>query len=307
MAWRSSVVAALLVAAAAHGQVSDRGVPESVQLVRDVVYGEAPAAGGRTVELTLDAAFPRQSGGEALPVVVYVHGGGWSGGSKEIGLGWTVDFAEGGYFAVTINYRLSGDAPFPAAVHDCKAAVRFLRAHAAELSIDPQRIGLWGHSAGGHLSALVGASGNDWKLEGEVEPTGVSAEVRCVASVSGPVDLTKFRGPRARSVLAPWLGQEPAEYEANARAASPLTYLDARDPPVLIVHGTADRLVPLEQAELFKEALERAGVPFEYVPVPEGGHNLARRDVSRKIAAFFDRHLGGSAAAVIERREASPD
>ena len=271
-------------------------MPETVELVPDVVYATAPDRAGHELELTLDAAFPRQSGDRPLPAVIFIHGGGFRGGRKEAGRTLITALAEGGYFSVSINYRLSGQAPFPAAVHDGKAAVRFLRANAEELGIDPGRIGVWGHSAGATLASIIAVSGNDRALEGEADPAGVSSEVQCLVELSGPIDFMRFERPEATGPLQAWLGEDPETYEHNARAATPLSYVDEHDPPTMIVHGTNDRLVPVEQGRLFAEALEAAGVTVVYLPVEGGGHGIAEPDAYRRIAAFFDEHLGGRAA-----------
>ena len=294
---RVAALAVSFIATAALGQPRPERVPESVALVRAVVYSEVPGPGEGSIELTLDAAFPKQSGDALLPAVIYVHSGGYRSGSKEMGLPFVIAFAEGGYFATSINYRLSGVAPFPAAVADCREAVRFLRAGAKELGIDPDRIGVWGPSAGGHLSALVATSGNDRTLEGERD---VAAAVRCAVAVSAPVDFRRFDAARGRAagMFRQWLGEDPDVYRRNAEAASPLAYVDKSDPPILIVHGTADRLVPIEQAEIFKAALEEAGVSVELVAIEGGDHYLAQRAPHHRIAEFFDEHLGGNAASV---------
>jgi acetyl esterase/lipase len=273
-------------------------VPDTVKIVTDVVYAVAPDRAGDPVELTFDAAFPRQSDGKKLPAVIYIHGGGFRGGRKEAGREFILAFAEGGYLAVSIDYRLSGQAPFPAAVHDAKAAVRFLRSHAEELGIDPERIGVWGHSAGAALAAIIAVSGNDRALEGEVAPGGCSSEVRCLVELSGPIDFTRFERANALEPLQAWLGKGRETYERNARAASPLAYLDEHDPPTMIVHGTDDPLVPIEQGDLFAEALEKAGVRVEYVRVEGGGHGIREPFAYKRIAEFFDEHLGGQVARI---------
>jgi acetyl esterase/lipase len=254
------------------------------------------------IELKLDAASPKRSQDTLLPAVIFVHGGGFRDGSKDAGIPLAIAFAQGGYLAVTIDYRLSGVARFPAAVHDCKAAVRFLRANAKELGIDPWRIGIVGPSAGGHLSALIGTSGNDGALEGELEPSGVSSTVQCVVDFSGPIDFTRFDGPVRREYLTLWLGDDLQEYRKRAKEASPLTYLDDADPPFLLIHGTADEIVPLEQAQLFNAALIDAGIETEYLAVKGAGHVLRKPELFLRMGAFFDRHLGGRAAAVFRKR-----
>ena len=277
-------------------------VPDSIVLLGDVVYSRAPGADGRMIELKLDAASPKQSQDRLLPAVIFVHGGGFRDGSKDAGLPLVIAFAQGGYLAVTIDYRLSGVAGFPAAVHDCKAAVRFLRANAAELGIDPWRIGIVGPSAGGHLSALIGTSGNDGALEGELEPSGVSSTVQCVVDISGPIDFTRFDDGVRREYLNLWLGDDVQEYERRAKEASPLTYIDDADPPFLLIHGTADEIVPLEQAQLFNAALIAAGIETEYLAVEGAGHALRKPELLVRMGAFFDSHLGGRVAAVLRKR-----
>ncbi len=280
-----------LIASPALGQP---GVP--VEVVRDVVYGTAAGVDGRPVTLTLDAAFPKESGDRLLPAVMFIHGGSYHRGSKGAGLPLVKAMAEGGYFAVSISYRLADVAPFPAAVHDGKAAVRFLRSNAGELGIDPDRIGLVGHSAGGHLGALLATSANDGALEGDAAPVGAAA-VACVVVISGPVDFILYR--RRPTALTRWLGADEALYRRHAAEASPLSYVDPRDPPTLIVHGTRDRLVPLEHAEILRDALSEAGVDVELMAVEGAGHDVRRPEVYATIAAFFDKHLGGRAAEVL--------
>jgi len=269
---------------------------DRIDLVRDVVYASAMDNQGNNVELLMDCASPKQSGNSPLPAIIYIHGGGWSEGDKQAGLPFVVALADGGYFAATINYRLSGVAPYPAAVHDCKAAVRFIRKHADELGVDPDRIGVWGHSAGGHLSALLGTSGEDQALEGEVGEAGESSRVQCVIDISGPTNLERMVTGRAGArFLQPWLGGEGETLKSRAREASPVTHVDAGDPPFMIVHGTEDTLVSITQAEALRDALAAAKVPCEYLVVEGEGHMIASHDAYRAMAAFFDKHLGGHA------------
>lgn len=289
-------------------------IPASIELVRGVVYATAAQDDGTPVDLLLDAAFPKTSDRARLPVVVYVHGGGYVGGSRTMGLPFILAFARGGYFAVTIDYRLAPASRFPAAVHDCKGAIRFLRANAEVLGIDPDRIGVWGHSAGGHLSALLGVSGNQPQLDGAVGPPGTATAVACAVSVSGP---SHFDSPtaQARGFLDAWFGEPGEPGEARARRvaqAGSAGHVDPEDPPILLVHGEVDRLVPIEHSERLHDALRQAGVETELLRVAGQGHLVAAPRAYRRIGEFFDQHLGGSAAAamadaaaaVAERRDA---
>ena len=271
---------------------------ENIEFVHDVVYATITSDNGEERELLFDAAFPKQGGDQPLPAIIYIHGGGWSGGAREAGLPFTIAFANGGYFACTISYRLSGEAKYPAAVHDCKAAVRFLRANAAELGIDPDRIGVWGHSAGGHLSAMLGLTGDDAALEGEVGTTGVSSKVNCFVSVCGPAQLAGFD---YNNIVANFLGGATEEERAPiAKQASPVTHVDANDPPSLLVHGTADDLVNIRQARLLHEKLTGAGADCELHEIEGEGHAVRDKAAYERVAMFFDEHLGGYATRVMK-------
>ncbi len=274
-------------------------VPDSVQVVRDVIYAEAPDKDGKMIELKMDTAFLKEYEGAAMPVAVYIHGGGWSMGSKDMGLRPSIALALGGYFAVTIDYRLTGQATYPAAVHDCKAAIRFLRAHAEELGIDPKRIGVWGHSAGGHLAALLGTSGNSEVLDGSVGAAAkeLNGPVQCVVDISGPVDLSM---DSAKGMISQWFGGPVHEKQDIAKEASPLTYIDAKDPPVLIIQGTEDPLVNIDrQARVFEKALKDGGVKVEFLAVQGAGHAIADPRAYVRAAEFFDENLGGKSAGAV--------
>jgi len=260
------------------------------------VYATVSGADGKETELMLDAAFPKDSGDAPLPAVVYIHGGGWSGGHRNAGLPFTVAFANGGYVAVTISYRLSGEAKYPAAVHDCKAAIRFLRANADSLGIDADRIGVWGHSAGGHLSAMMGLTGDDSQLEGSVGETDVSSKVACFVSVCGPSLLV---GWSDHNMVAEFLGGADDEQRQRlAVQASPVNHVDQADPPSLLVHGDQDELVNVRHAHMLHEKLQSAGADVELLVIKGAGHSIREKEAYDRIAAFFDAQLGGQAAKV---------
>ena len=273
-------------------------IPDDIQLVRDVVYSTAPGKDNKSTELKMDCAFLKQSNGKPMPVIIYIHGGGWSGGNRAIGLPFSVAFARGGYFACTISYRLSGQAIFPAQVHDVKAAVRFLREHAEQLAIDPNRIGVWGHSAGGHLSAMLGVTGNDHTLDGVAGNQFSDSTVQAVVDVSGPTDLVRIApGGNGGPMIAQFLGGTVRDKPDAAKAASPINYVDGQDAPFLIIQGGQDNLVPDEQAEIMHKALTEAGVECEYLYIAESGHGVPDRRSFQATAAFFDKHLGGDSVA----------
>jgi acetyl esterase/lipase len=285
---------ALTLAAPAWGQAPNPAPPKlEVQLVRDVEYG---AGGGRP--LTLHILRPRPQPKEPMPVIVWVHGGAWLGGDKNSGLGMLTRFAERGYFCVSIEYRLSQEATYPAQIEDCKCAIRFLRAKAKEYHLDPDRIGVWGSSAGGHLVALLGTSGGVKELEGKGGWAGFSSRVTAVCDWFGPTDFLKMdaagsriRHDAADSPESRLVGGPIQENKAKVARANPITYVTKDDPPFLIMHGDRDELVPFNQSELLRDALKKAGVDVTFELVMGAGHGLGGPAVNSRVDAFFDRHL----------------
>jgi len=266
---------------------------------RDIVYA---VADGR--ELRLDAYVPPGKPESPRPIVVYIHGGAWRGGEKS-GVNWLAGpLRDAGFVFFSIDYRMSYQAHFPAQIYDCKAAIRWVRAHAAEYGGDPNHIGVMGTSAGAHLAALLGTSGGVKELEGTVGETGVSSKVQAVSDWFGPSDLT-VQGDSQHWLVDPvsaLLGARPADDPQAAAAASPVTYTDAGDPPFLIVHGTADRTVPIGQSRRLRDRLAQAGVPVELIEVPGGGHGKFegtvpdRDELVRRTVQFFQRTLAPPAA-----------
>jgi len=269
---------------------------EKVIVERDIVYGDA---GNRP--LKLDVIRPRQPAESPLPVIAYVHGGGWYGGNKERETVRLSPLAAGGhYFCVSIEYRLTGEASWPAQIHDCKAAIRWLKAHAEKYDLDPNRIAAWGSSAGGHLVSLLGTTGDLAELEGACGSPGRSTRVACVVDFSGPSDLTAMlTSPDVTEHIkgrVTHLIGGPLEARRNAAVAgSPMTYVSADDAPILVVQATKDPLVPLEQGERFHQALKKAGVDSTLIVIrgTDHGSSIRNPEVLRRTTAFFDRHLRG--------------
>jgi acetyl esterase/lipase len=272
-------------------------LPENVRVEKDINY-----AGSRNPRQALDLVRPRSPrGGKPMPVIVIIHGGAFRAGDKSMGLREAADFAQtGDYAAATINYRLSGEATWPAQIHDCKAAIRWLRANAAKYGLDPDRIGVTGASAGGHLAAMLGLGGGVAALEGDLGPyTDASSRVKCVVDHFGPSDLPAMADYPSRidhnasnSPESELIGGALPQHKDKAQAASPITYVSRDDPPFLIFHGTADPLVPFNQSERLAEALKAAGVPCTFVKVVEAGHGGFRTpEVGRRVRQFFDKHL----------------
>jgi acetyl esterase/lipase len=268
-------------------------IPDGVKVDRDVEYARA----GDTA-LKLDLYRPESSAGP-LPLIVWVHGGAWRGGSKTFSP--AIAFSGRGYVVASIDYRLTGVAPFPAQIEDCRAAIRWLRANAAKYNIDPKRVGAWGGSAGGHLVALLGTSGEvtGWDTVGG--NTDQSARVQAVCDLYGHsnFDIEKLPGwaRNADSVFGRLLGGPVDERKEVARQASPITYVSADDPPFLIVHGDQDRTVPIEQSDMLEAALKKSGVDATFVRVKNGGHGFGPdseprpAEIREKVLAFFDKHL----------------
>lgn len=268
-----------------------------VVVEKDIVYG---TGGGK--DLKLDLARPMHSNG-LLPAIVYIHGGGWQGGSREMYRYDLEQAAKRGYVAVTVSYRLTdpdshGKAkqPFPAQIEDVKCAVRWLRANAEKYHVDPNRIGATGGSAGGHLSLMLGVLGESQKFEGNGGHAGVSSRVQAVVNYFGPTDLTHLAASskRVAAILDVLLNGPPEQQSTSYRAASPITYVSKDDPPILTVHGTADPIVPVDQATEFDAAMKKAGASHTLMLMEGEGHGFkpaADKKARETTFKFFDEHL----------------
>lgn len=264
---RNEVIAALLVRGV---RLVDRNppIPENVEFRQGIPYGNG---GGRP--LLLDLYKPRQQPGTA-PGLIFIHGGGWKTGSREDYRAYTIWFAQHGYVTATISYRLSKEAHFPAAIEDAKCAVRWMRANAGNLGVDPEKIVVIGGSAGGHLAMMVGYTANDRVLEGTGGHEEVSSAVAAVVELYGPYDLETAEGKSAKPVKD-FLGQNAYDDAPELwKQASPATYLNAGDPPTLILHGTIDEIVPISQAEILSRRLEELNIPHRYLPLEGWPHTM---------------------------------
>jgi acetyl esterase/lipase len=268
---------------------------------RDIPYVEAGHPSQR-LDLYFSAVSLRPA-----PLAVYIHGGAFFAGDKfEIAAPGTPfaimlgELLSRGYTVASMNYRLSGTAPFPAAVEDCKAAVRFLRANAAKYGFSG-RIGAFGGSAGGTLAAMLGLTAPADGLEGSANPN-VPSHVEAVVDLFGPSDFTLpllRTGPGGDDFLAPYLGPAP---DAASRA-SPVTYVSRDDAPFLLIHGDRDDIVPLVHSQRLNEKLLAAGVKCQLVVVKNAGHiflpaggtvSPAFEEIARIIADFFDQEIRGA-------------
>jgi acetyl esterase/lipase len=289
-----------LLGGPAWGQNSGRPkLPEGVVRHADIEYGKAG-----DVSLKFDVYTPRTESKKPRPVVVWIHGGGWQGGNKSSGAGRLVPLvATGNYVGVSVGYRLTNVTAWPGQIHDCKAAIRWIRANAKKYNIDPERIGVWGASAGGHLVIMLGTSGGVKDLEGDNGSPGQSSRVQCVVDFCGPSDFLAFgKGNpsmnRPNSPVSKLLGGPLKDKEEVAKNASPVTFVSKDNPPFLIMHGTADKTVPIAQAERLDAALKKAGVDSTFVRIEGGGHGFGGPEVNKRVQAFFDKHLLGKKVEV---------
>lgn len=250
-----------------------------IDLKVNVIYGVAEG-----IQLKLDIAKPSICKNELVPLAVFVHGGGWRGGDK--GGAFTRNDAKMlfqlGFAVASINYRLSPKFHFPAHINDCKLAIRFLRKNAREFGIDPDRIAVWGSSAGGHLVLLMGTADEKDGLEGDGLP-GISSKVNAVVDHFGPSDLTKAT-QAGHPAVTEFLGCDPYYCIDIALKASPITYVTPDDPPILIIHGENDRIVAYEQSEKIALKLKEAGNPCALIKVKNAGHGFTPDPPNSQIA-----------------------
>ncbi|MGH4031579.1 alpha/beta hydrolase fold domain-containing protein [Actinomycetota bacterium Odt1-20B] len=278
---------------------------DGVRLLRGIPYGEIE--GARPLEL--DLWLPESGPGERPPLVLYVHGGAWRRGRREdMGLrtrGWTpgpfARIAAAGFAVASVDYRLTGEAVFPAPLDDLRTALRWLTLRAAELGLDTARTVVWGESAGGHLASLLALTGPRAEGAGGAEEAGVAPHVRGAVVWYGPSDLTTARGGfdphNALLPEAQLLGAAPAAVPDLARAASPLAQVSADAPPFLLVHGEADTMVHLSHSEALAAALDKAGARAELWPVPGADHGWHRLP-EPQVEEIFTRSLAFATAAV---------
>jgi acetyl esterase/lipase len=288
-------------------KANDNEGEAGVRILRDISYTDAAVDAGNSEAAQkiavskahlLDIYIPTKAK-SPTPLVIFIHGGAWLQGAKEEGPG--IPLCRKGFACASINYRLTDAAIFPAQIEDCKAAVRFLRAHAADYNIDPQRIGVWGVSAGGHLASLLGTTCGDRQLEGNLGNNQVDSCVQAVCDWCGPSDFlsvakqagsrTKIDYDSPKGPVALLLGGLQKERAELAAAASPITHVDKSDPPFLIVHGDIDDLVPYAQSQELHKALTEAGVPNKLITIAGGGHSFTSEEQFNHVVDFFNETL----------------
>lgn len=273
--------------------------PEGVRVVPDIAYREGESNAWR-----LDLVMPEEESDAPRPGIVFVHGGGWKSGDKRSGtfLNGAFDYAQKGYVCITVNYRLTGEAPFPACIEDVKCAVRWFRANANEYNLDPERLGGYGNSAGAHLVAILGLVGSDAELEGDGPYQDQSSLIQAVCCSATPTDFTLF--PRragdeggSRTGVGGITGDSEEAFVKLLERYSPVTYVSEDAPPFLVIHGTVDRTVPLAHGDQFVEALHEAGAEdVTYIRIDGASHGVFGSHAARTkpaMEAFFERTLNG--------------
>lgn len=268
--------------------------PTGIRIVRNVPYVE----GSTNPRQKLDLYLPRVKTTERLPLVVWIHGGAWKQGDKKESP--CLELANNGFAAAAINYRFSKTDKFPAQIYDCKAAIRWLRAHAAQYQYDDNRIGVWGASAGGHLAALLGTTNGVKRLEGDLGNNDQSSAVQAVSDWCGPTDLTtfnqqamqpRFRQAKPEQFINELLGNTPEEVPELARDASPIMFVTHDDPPFLIVHSIEDPIVPFEQSNELAKKLEAAHVKVKFIKVNSDNHMPMTEANVNSVYDFFKENL----------------
>jgi len=289
------LIAALLMTSRLPAQTPAPAPTGEIVVLHDVVIGKG---GGR--DLHAEIAYPKNAT-TPMPAVIYIHGGGWIGGSHKNSP--IQGLARAGFFAASIEYRLSNEAKWPAQIEDCKLGVRWLRANAAKYRVDPNRIGVMGESAGGHLVTCLGTMADEKEFEGDGGWPGVSSAVQAVADYYGPTDFIDpgHYTPQAINLTEKLFGVPHAQNPDLWKSGSPLAYVKAGDPPMLLVHGDSDGLVPLAQSTVFDAALTKVGVPHQFVIVKNADHGFKplpgttidpdRDEINRITVDFLSKYL----------------
>ena len=284
---RAAFFAVLWTSAAAAAELV---VPDDVIFERGIEYSNPDGQ-----HLQLNLARPKNATG-ALPAVLCIHGGGFRAGNRDGNNALCLNLVQRGFVAATVSYRLAPKYQFPAAVHDVKAAVRWLRANAAKYQINPARIGVTGDSAGGHLAQFLGVTAGVPEFEGDGGNAGQSSRVACVVNRYGPSDFTKSYGKSvdAAEVLPLFLGGDLKTALPRHIQSSPLNWVTPNAAPTLILHGTEDQYVAYEQGVWMRDRLQACGVEVELLTFEGAKHGFKGADAEKAeqaLLAFFEQRL----------------
>ena len=269
---------------------ADLVIPEGVIFERGIEYANPDGQ-----HLQLNIARPKDAKGP-LPVILCIHGGGFRAGSREGYNSRCIKLAQHGFVAATASYRFAPNYKFPAQVYDVKAAVRWLRANAEKYQIDPNRFGVTGGSAGGHLAQFLGVTIGVADFEGDEGNPGFSSAVTCVVNEFGPSDFTKSYGKSvdAAEVLPLFLGGNLATAMKQHIRSCPLNWVTPKAAPTLLLHGTEDQYVAFEQAEWMRDRLQNCGVPVQLMSFQGAKHGFGGADAvkaEKAMIGFFEEEL----------------
>jgi acetyl esterase/lipase len=270
-------------------------MPVEIRTLLDLPVADVPVSGGSR-SLLLDLYLPQNTGAR-LPVLIYIHGGGW-----KQGIPYRPPFKprlfDEGIAVAAITYRFSHEAPFPACLEDCKMMTRWLRAHANGFNLDPDRFALWGISAGGHLASLMATTQHLPDFEGSGGWNDYPSSALAVCNTCGPTNLVRTAtdpvpGEGMVEMCSALVGGLLPQHPERAAAASPVTHVSPSTPPHLILQGTNDPVVPAYHATDLHQSLLQAGVESELVLLPETGHSIEPEQMDQPVRAFLTRHLLG--------------
>lgn len=252
-------------------------IPEDIKEIKDIEYKNVE---GKSLKLDI---YRSVNVNQPVPLLVFIHGGGWKGGERSDYLVYLIDFAKRGYVTATVSYRLLGDAPYPACIEDIRDAVGWFFRNGDKYGYDPDRIALIGGSAGAHLAMLTGYG---WHRDGDAADSTISngqgRKIKAVVDIYGPADLTTEYA-RNHPLVTAFIAHSYEESQELYSEASPVNYLDENDPPTLILHGTSDRLVPADQSDNLKADLDSLGVPGIYYRLPLWPHTM---DIIERVNDF---------------------
>jgi len=279
-----------------------------MKYISDVCFAEVNGE-----KLMLDILSPTPNQNDKIPAVIYIHGGGWSSGTYK--MFWdTADITNpnayrmslnyklviNNFVAVSIEYRFSDKAIFPAQIEDCKAAIKWLKAHADDYNIDTNHIGVWGHSAGAHLAALLGTAVGVKELECESNSNKNISEVQATVDLCAPTDCSRINRwfDDENSPAALLIGGKINDNLDKVQSANPISYVNSKSTPFMIIHGEKDDIIPIEQSEILYDSLKANDVEVEFIRVKNANHSFDGVDIQpdwdyieMKIIDFFNKHL----------------